>query len=217
MRKWHRIAVALVLTAAGTAQVTEAPQGEVIHGVVGGVIGGVTDGVVGGVVHGIPGGVRGVIGGVPQERKRLLAFAQQAPPKTEPVRSAYDKWLEEDVVYIITERERAAFLKLPSDPERERFIEQFWQVRAPEAKNEHYRRISYSNQRFAINGPGWKSPRGRIYIIYGPPDGIESHPSPPELYEEWRYQSGVLAGMIIEFSLRPWPRGVDTAPLPAIR
>ncbi len=195
MRKWHRAAVALALTVAGAAQVTEAPHREVINGVAGGV--------VSGVVGGVPGGVRGVIGGVPQERQRMLAFAQQAPPKAEPARSPYDKWLEEDVVYIITDRERAAFRKLPSDPERERFIEQFWQVRTPEAKNEHYRRIANANQRFGINGPGWKTPRGRIYILYGPPDEIESHPSSPEPFEKWRYHSGVLAGMTIEFSLRP--------------
>jgi len=66
-----------------------------------------------------------------------------------------------------------------------------------------YRRIAFSNQRFGINGPGWKIPRGRLYIIYGPPDEIESHPSPPEPLEKWRYRSGVLAGMVIEFSLKP--------------
>lgn len=199
MRKWHRAAVALALTVAGAVQVTEAgvsagvagaPQGEVIGG-------------VSGVAAGVPGSIRRVTGGALPERLRMLAFVQQATPKAEPVRSVYDRWLEEEAVYIITETERAAFRKLQSDPERERFIEQFWQVRAPEAKNEHYRRIANANKRFGINGPGWKTPRGRLYIIYGPPDEIESHPSSPEPFEKWRYHSGVLAGMIIEFSL--WP------------
>ncbi len=96
----------------------------------------------------------------------------------------YRKWLEEDVVYIITDQERKAFLQLSTNEEREQFIEAFWQRRNtdPESadndyKEEHYRRIAYTDEHFASGIPGWKTDRGRVYIIWGPPDSIESHPS----------------------------------------
>jgi GWxTD domain-containing protein len=124
----------------------------------------------------------------------------------------YTKWLTEDVAYIITDRERAAFKSLTTDEEREHFIEQFWLRRDPtpgtvenEFKEEHYRRIAYANQHYASSIPGWKTDRGRIYIIYGPPDEIESHPysdaSTPHPFEQWRYRyiDGVGANVIIEF------------------
>src|SRR6267154_554179 len=94
----------------------------------------------------------------------------------------YKKWLEEEVPYIITDEERAAFLQLQTNEEREQFIEAFWQRRDPtpdtvenEFKEEHYRRIAYANERFASGIPGWRTDRGRIYIMWGPPDQIESH------------------------------------------
>src|SRR5438045_8280965 len=96
----------------------------------------------------------------------------------------YRKWMNEDVAYIISDEERAAFKRLQTDEEREQFIEQFWLRRDPtpdsienEFKEEHYRRIAYANERFASGIPGWKTDRGRIYIIHGKPDEIESHPS----------------------------------------
>ncbi|HVP45241.1 MAG TPA: GWxTD domain-containing protein [Bryobacteraceae bacterium] len=135
----------------------------------------------------------------------------------------YKKWLNEDVIYIITDEERQAFKRLQTDEEREQFIEQFWLRRDPtpdtvenEFKEEHYRRIAYSNERFASGIPGWKTDRGRIYIMYGPPDEIESHPSggsyerPMEEgggetstypFEQWRYRylDGIGNNIIIEF------------------
>jgi len=94
----------------------------------------------------------------------------------------YKKWLEEEVPYIITDEERSAFLQLQTNEEREQFIEAFWQRRDPtpdtvenEFKEEHYRRIAYANERFASGIPGWKTDRGRIYIIWGPADEIETH------------------------------------------
>ena len=102
----------------------------------------------------------------------------------EELSGAYKKWLAEDVGYIITDEERAVFKKLSNDEEREQFIEQFWLRRNPDPeslandyKEEHYRRIAYANQHFASGIPGWKADRGRIYIMYGPPDEIEAHPS----------------------------------------
>lgn len=135
----------------------------------------------------------------------------------------YRKWLNEDVAYIITDEERAAFKRLQTDEEREQFIEQFWLRRDPtpdtaenEFKEEHYRRIAYANERYASGIPGWKSDRGRIYITFGPPDEIESHPSggtyerPPEEgggttstypFEIWRYRwiEDIGSDIMIEF------------------
>jgi len=94
----------------------------------------------------------------------------------------YKKWLEEEVPYIITNDERSAFLQLQTNEEREQFIEGFWQRRDPtpdtvenEFKEEHYRRIAYANERFSSGIPGWRTDRGRMYIMWGPPDSIDSH------------------------------------------
>jgi GWxTD domain-containing protein len=135
----------------------------------------------------------------------------------------YKKWLDEDVVYIISDEERKAFKQLSNDEERDQFIEAFWQRRDPtpdteenEFKEEHYRRIEYANEHFAAGIPGWKSDRGRIYIEYGAADEIDSHPSggtyerPMEEgggetstfpFEDWRYRylEGIGQEVIIEF------------------
>ncbi|HZP22654.1 MAG TPA: GWxTD domain-containing protein [Terriglobales bacterium] len=137
--------------------------------------------------------------------------------------STYKKWLNQDVVYIITPEEKAAFKQLSNDEERDQFIEQFWLRRDPtpdtpenEFKEEHYRRIAYANEHFASGIPGWKTDRGRIYIIWGQPDQIESHPTggtydrPQEEgggetttfpWEEWRYRylEGVGQEVILDF------------------
>lgn len=96
----------------------------------------------------------------------------------------FKRWLDEDVTYIITDEERAAFKRFATDDEREQFIEQFWLRRDPtpdtlenEYKEEHYRRIAYANEHFASGFPGWRSDRGKIYIMYGAPDERDSHPS----------------------------------------
>jgi GWxTD domain-containing protein len=135
----------------------------------------------------------------------------------------YRKWLNEDVVYIITNEERDAFKKLQTDEERDQFIEQFWLRRDPtpdttenEYKEEHYRRIAYANEQFASGIPGWRTDRGRFYIMYGPPDERETHPTGGEWerpmdqgggstttypWEMWRYRylEGVGTNIEIEF------------------
>src|SRR5271155_3582000 len=135
----------------------------------------------------------------------------------------YRQWLNEDVVYIISPDERNAFLQLATNEEREQFIEQFWLRRSGnpdlpdnDFKEEHYRRIAYANEHYASGIPGWKSDRGRMYIIWGPPDEIESHPTggtydrpldegggststyPFETWR-WRYLEGVGENIILEF------------------
>ena len=100
------------------------------------------------------------------------------------LKGAYKTWLEQDAAYIITDEERKAFKNLSNDDEREAFIEQFWLRRNPnpdspdnEYREEHYRRIAYANEHFAAGKPGWKTDRGHIYISFGKPDSIDSHPS----------------------------------------
>ncbi|HET8967339.1 MAG TPA: GWxTD domain-containing protein, partial [Candidatus Acidoferrum sp.] len=93
-------------------------------------------------------------------------------------------WLEQDATYIITPGERQAFLKLGTNEERDQFIETFWRNRNPDPdspensfKEEHYRRIAYANEHFASGVAGWRTDRGHIYILWGPPDEIEAHPT----------------------------------------
>lgn len=110
--------------------------------------------------------------------------------------SQYDKWLNEDVVYIITPKEREAFAKLTTDKDKDKFIEEFWEGRNPNPgsavnkfKEEHYRRIAYTNKHFADSKAGWQTDRGHVYIVYGPPDEIDSHADGrPHAYEEWMYK-----------------------------
>jgi GWxTD domain-containing protein len=135
----------------------------------------------------------------------------------------YRKWLDEDVRWIITDQEKSAFMQLSNDEERDQFIEAFWQRRDPtpdteenEFKEEHYRRIAYANEHFAAGIPGWKTDRGRMYIVFGPADEIDSHPSggsyerPMEEgggetstfpFETWRYRyiEGIGQEVMIEF------------------
>src|SRR5437763_1330947 len=137
--------------------------------------------------------------------------------------SAYRQWLTEDVTYIISPDERNAFLQLDTNEEREQFIEQFWLRRSsnpdlPENdfKEEHYRRIAYANEHYASGIPGWKTDRGRMYIMWGPADEVESHPTggtydrPMEEgggststypWETWRYRylEGIGENIILEF------------------
>ncbi len=120
--------------------------------------------------------------------------------------SPYEKWLDEEVVYIVNASEREAYQKLATDEEREMFIEQFWERRNPnpgsaenEFKEEFYRRIAYANEHWATGRPGWKSDRGHMYILFGPPDEIDAHLyGPPYPYEEWRYKhAGELGDNVI--------------------
>jgi GWxTD domain-containing protein len=110
----------------------------------------------------------------------------------------YKKWVEE-VKYILTEEEKNTFQKLTTDEERDSFIEQFWKRRDPdprtienEYKEEYYRRIAYANDHFASAIPGWKTDRGRTYIVCGPPDEIESHPA-GGTYRREVYEGGGLS------------------------
>jgi GWxTD domain-containing protein len=173
-------------------------------------------------------------------------FAQQAAPAQDPMAppvpqkmtkdtkrkmkktlkeldNSYKQWLTEDVTYIISPEERNAFLQLDTNEEREQFIEQFWLRRSSnpdlpdnDFKEEHYRRIAYANEHFASGIPGWKTDRGRMYIMWGPADEVDSHPTggtydrpmeegggstttyPWETWR-WRYLEGIGENVILEF------------------
>jgi GWxTD domain-containing protein len=97
---------------------------------------------------------------------------------------AYGSWLKDEVPEIITDAERRAFLQLSTNEERQQFIEIFWDRRNPEPdspvnsyKEEHYGRLAYADEHFSSGIIGRKTDRGRIYILWGPPDEIESHPT----------------------------------------
>src|SRR5271165_2035324 len=155
---------------------------------------------------------------IPEKQRKANAKALKIE-----LSKTYRKWLDEDVRWIITDQERSAFMQLSNDEERDQFIEAFWQRRDPtpdteenEFKEEHYRRIAYANEHFAAGIPGWKSDRGHMYIVFGPADEIEAHPSggtyqrPMEEgggetstfpFETWRYRyiEGIGQEVIIEF------------------
>jgi GWxTD domain-containing protein len=154
-----------------------------------------------------------------EKRKR----DQQRASEREKMSSVYKKWMDEDVAYIITDEEKKIFKTLKTDDEREQFIEQFWLRRDPdpdtdtnEYREEYYQRIAYANENFASGIPGWKTDRGRIYIMFGKPDEKESHPSGGSYnrpiwegggttstfpFETWwyRYIEGVGSDIEIEF------------------
>jgi GWxTD domain-containing protein len=155
---------------------------------------------------------------VPEKQRKANAKALKIE-----LSKTYRKWLDEDVRWIITDEEKSAFMQLSNDEERDQFIEAFWQRRDPtsdteenEFKEEHYRRIAYANEHYAAGIPGWKTDRGRTYIVFGPADEIDSHPSGGSYerpmdegggqtstfpFETWRYRylEGIGQEVMIEF------------------
>jgi GWxTD domain-containing protein len=233
-----------VVAALGALQIGPGVVNGIPGGVKQGVIGGVTGGVPNGVIGGVPQGVETVKSTVIVPAKavaRPTTFAQVEQPsgpnpltpeqrkaKDDALRrelaTPYKKWLDEDVVYIISDEEKKAFKQLDTDKDREQFVEQFWLQRDPtpgtsenEFKEEIYRRIGYANEHFTVDGfPGWRTDRGRIYIQYGRPDEIDAHASGGTYerplnqgggttqtypFEQWRYRyiDGVGQNIIIEF------------------
>ena len=162
--------------------------------------------------------------GLAQKKNDKGQDPTEKPRNVKPeLKKAYKDWLDKDVAYIITDEERKAFRKLETDDERERFIEEFWRRRDPdpdtdenEFREEYYERIAYTNEHYASGIPGWKTDRGRIYITWGKPDEVETHPSGGTYnresyegggststypFERWfyRYLPGVGSGIEIEF------------------
>ena len=155
-----------------------------------------------------------------QQTDDVMSRARNKKPE---IKKVYKEWVNEDVRYIITDKEREIYNHLQTDEERDAFIEDFWRKRDPdpdteenEFKDEYYECIAYANEHYASGIPGWKTDRGRIYVMYGKPDELESHPAggPYERepyegggqtstypFERWfyRYIEGVGSGIEIEF------------------
>jgi GWxTD domain-containing protein len=116
----------------------------------------------------------------------------------------YKKWIDQDVVYIITDEERKAFLALTTDDEREKFMDDFWEIRNPlhgsdrnPYKEEHYKRIEYANGHFGHESstPGWMTAMGRAYILFGEPTSRHPFVGYSQIYplELWFYQNNTSA------------------------
>jgi len=156
-------------------------------------------------------------------KEQRKAQKQKARKTLKELDSQYRQWLNEDVIYIISPQEREAFLQADTNEEREQFIEAFWLRRSSnpdlpdnDFKEEHYRRIAFANEHYASGIPGWKTDRGRMYIMWGPADEVDSHPSggtydrpmeegggstttyPWETWR-WRYLEGIGENIILEF------------------
>ena len=122
----------------------------------------------------------------------------------------YNKWINEDVGWIITAPEKKEFVKLTTDEQRDHFVIEFWERRNPNPvsnndafKSDHYRRIAFSNEHFAAKMPGWKTDRGHVYIVYGPPESIIKHLSigtnPAEELWNYRHMPGAGDDVTLQF------------------
>jgi len=122
----------------------------------------------------------------------------------------YKKWLEQDVVYIITDEERKAFLGLTTDDEREKFMDEFWAIRNPKHgsdtnpyKEEHYARMEYANSHFGLESstPGWMTDMGRAYILFGAPTSRHPFVGYSQIYpmELWFYDNNTNSPALPSF------------------
>jgi len=144
-----------------------------------------------------------------------IGAAGKIEPRNLPER--FRKWLQEEVVYIISPKEEDVFLQLQTDKERDLFIQAFWKERDPtpgteenEFKTEHYRRIEYANRYFGreATGAGWRTDMGRIHIILGPPRDIENYESMNRLYpmQVWTYTGDPELGLPPSFHVAFYKR-----------
>ncbi len=139
------------------------------------------------------------------------ALARQTGQRPK-IANSHRKWLDEDAVYIIGTVEREVFLKLQTDRERDLFIEAFWKQRDPtpgtdenEFRTEHFRRVAYANHYLGRDAPrpGWRTDRGRFYIILGEPRDIQRFEGKSQTYdaEIWFYQGKTDLGLPPAFNL----------------
>jgi GWxTD domain-containing protein len=125
-------------------------------------------------------------------------------PNLDDIRNNLDvylnRWADEYVSYIITDSERRVFSSLPTSDEKLVFIESFWERRDPtpetpenEFREQYAARFGYANAQFRAGRPGWKTDRGRIFILLGPPSYIDRNPmgrtSTERPSEVWTYMS----------------------------
>lgn len=147
----------------------------------------------------------------------VLLGLPQTPVKIKDLPEKYKHWIEEEVFYIITDMEKEVFLQLQTDTERDFYIEAFWRQRDPtvgtelnEVKEEHYRRLNHANRRFRGSGrPGWKTDRGKVYILLGEPKDVRVYRG-SDIYfpaEAWYYQGIRLPGLPAAFQLLFYQKG----------
>jgi GWxTD domain-containing protein len=87
---------------------------------------------------------------------------------------------------------------------KKKFMTDFWRHRDPGLREEYLARVAYSNANFRIMArDGFRTDRGRVHIVYGPPDDVERHPNETETrpYEIWSYNN-IQGGVIFVFVLR---------------
>ncbi len=141
-------------------------------------------------------------------RKRILELAliavallsvAGAQTETTGLPQADQRWLNEDVAYIISAPERTQFLAIHDDHERDAFVRDFWEKRNPSPgsahnsyKEEHYRRIAFANANFASTVPGWQTDRGKTYIVLGAPEKITASKAGSSATQTWHYRANPL-------------------------
>ena len=110
----------------------------------------------------------------------LVLAVSGTPPEGKPDAD----WSEGPVRYLLTSEEERAFRQLTSEDEIRSFVERFWERRDSdpltpqnEFREEFVRRVASANQLFTESTkPGWKTDRGKIYVLLGPPDEIAASP-----------------------------------------
>jgi GWxTD domain-containing protein len=118
--------------------------------------------------------------------------------------SEYAAYTEEQVntefnqaIYLITDKFKNEFEKITTLEVKRKVLYEFWKrldsnplTPVNETKVEYFKRINYANQNYKNDYfDGWKSDRGRVYIVYGPPDNIDRYPyqAGTRAYEIWTY------------------------------
>jgi len=111
-------------------------------------------------------------------------------------------------IYIASVPEQDKYEALTTVEAKREFMYTFWKARdenSSDERNQYFqeylKRIAESNDRFtAAKKDGWKTDRGRVYLVYGPPTEIERYPNEIESkpYEIWRYES-LEGGVVFVF------------------
>ncbi|MDX9757583.1 MAG: GWxTD domain-containing protein [Bacteroidota bacterium] len=99
--------------------------------------------------------------------------------------------------YIATAGEKSIWQSLSGSESKRKFLTKFWRDRDDDQAtpfNEYYaeykQRVAVSNEQFRTAfRAGWRTDRGRVYILYGPPDYVDrkSNESDMKPHEIWRY------------------------------
>jgi len=133
----------------------------------------------------------------------LLTVLPGFDERIERLPEIHRNWLEKEVVYILSDVEKEAFLRLESEEERAAFVDVFWRKRdlnpatpENEYRTEHYRRLDYANEFFGRDTfrEGWRTDRGRFYILLGEPRSRQNFEAKDDIYpaELWFFNNPEL-------------------------